>query len=137
MSQKLMVIARNPGHYADRHRKPGERFELSSAKELAASWMEPVGWSPEVSGDKAAQPAPVTVPEEVHKAALARIDDLEQALTIVKEERDAADEAAAQARARVAELEARLSAAVAPKAEEKPPAAPVQQPKPATKTDKT
>lgn len=135
MSQKLTVIARNAGHYGNRHRRPGESFDLSSKSDLAP-WMEPVGWS-QTADEAPERLAPVMVSEVEHKAALSRITDLEQALTVVKEERDAADEAAEQAKARIAELEARLVAATAPKAEEKPPAPPVQQPKAAPKTDKT
>lgn len=135
MSQKLTVTARNPGHYGDRHRRPGESFDLSSKSDLAP-WMEPVGWS-QTADEAPERPAPVVISEVEHKAALSRIADLEQSLIIANEERDAADEAVETAKARAAELEARLSATAAPKAEEKPPAPPAQQPKAAPKTDKT
>ncbi|WP_174436599.1 hypothetical protein [Azospirillum brasilense] len=135
MSQKLSVTARNPGHYGDRHRRAGETFELSAKSDLAP-WMKPVGWSQEAD-ESPERPAPVMVSEVEHKAALSRISDLEQALIIANEERDAADETAETAKARVAELEARLAAATAPKAEEKPPAPPAQQPKATPKPDKT
>ncbi|AWJ91416.1 hypothetical protein Sp245p_16350 (plasmid) [Azospirillum baldaniorum] len=135
MSQKLSVTARNAGHYGDRHRRPGETFELSAKSDLAP-WMKPVGWDVEAAG-ALEQPAVGVIPEPEHKAALSRIADLEQALVIVQEERDAADAAGEATKARIAELEAQLAAATAPKAEEKAPAPPVQQPKAAAKTDKT
>lgn len=96
--------------------------------------LEPVATAAPAAPER---PAPVMVSEVEHKAALSRIADLEQALIIANEERDAADETAEAAKTRAAELEARLSAATAPKAEEKPPAPPAQQPKAAPKTDKT
>lgn len=56
----LTVIARNPGHYADHHRRPGESFALRVRQDFAANWMEAVGWNPKAP----AEPPPVEPPTE-------------------------------------------------------------------------
>lgn len=58
----LTVIARNPGHYDDRHRRAGESFALRNRGDFAANWMEAVGWDPKPPAEPKAEPEP-TAPE--------------------------------------------------------------------------
>lgn len=54
----LNVLARNPGHYADRHRRQGETFTLAARADFAANWMQAVGWDPKAPAEPKAEPAP-------------------------------------------------------------------------------
>lgn len=48
----LTVVARNGGHFGDRHIREGQTFELAAPGDFAASWMTPVGWDPKAPGVK-------------------------------------------------------------------------------------
>lgn len=58
----LNVIARNPGHYADRHRRQGDAFTLAVRGDFAANWMEAVGWDPKAPAEPKADPDPAPEP---------------------------------------------------------------------------
>lgn len=70
----LNVIARNPGHYGDRHRRTGEAFPLRARGDFAANWMEAAGWDPKAPAEpipEAAPPPPAPAEPKPAKATKA------------------------------------------------------------------
>lgn len=65
--EKLTVTARNHGHYGEKHRRPGETFDLAARVDFAASWMEPKGWDPKAP--PAAEPPAAPPPPPAEKPA--------------------------------------------------------------------
>ena len=58
----LTVTARNPGHYGDKHRRPGELFTLADRADFASSWMAAEGWDPQAQPEPAADTPPEPKP---------------------------------------------------------------------------
>lgn len=122
MSEERKVRARHGGHY-DGHRRAGEVFTIKSEAAFAASWMEPVGWTPPAAPTPASQTIPAGPSAEEHTKALARIAELDGLLQAERAEH-------AKTADRATRLAAELAAEKAKGKAVDPPAGQAAAPKP-------